>query len=129
MSDILTSLNPKQQEAVVATHGPVLVLAGAGSGKTKALTHRIAYMIREKNVHPWNILAVTFTNKAAQEMKNRVIKLLKKEDDADLPALGTFHATCVRMLRKNIHLLGYENSFTIYDTADQQILIKQLLKE
>ena len=129
MSDILTSLNPKQQEAVKATHGPVLVLAGAGSGKTRALTHRIAYMIQEKNVHPWNILAVTFTNKAAQEMKNRVIKLLKKEDDADLPTLGTFHATCVRMLRKNIHLLGYENAFTIYDTADQQILVKQILKQ
>lgn len=130
MSDILTSLNPKQQEAVKATHGPVLVLAGAGSGKTRALTHRIAYMIKEKNINPWNILAVTFTNKAAQEMKNRVLKLLHKtDDDANLPTLGTFHATCVRMLRKNIHLLGYENSFTIYDTADQQILVKQLLKE
>jgi len=128
VSDILTSLNPKQQEAVKATHGPVLVFAGAGSGKTRALTHRIAYMIQEKNVHPSNILAVTFTNKAAQEMKNRVIKLLKNEDEADLPTLGTFHATCVRMLRKNIHLLGYENSFTIYDTADQQILVKQILK-
>lgn len=129
MSKILESLNPKQQEAVKATHGPVLVIAGAGSGKTKALTHRIAYMIQEKNVHPMNILAVTFTNKAAQEMKNRVIKLLKKEDEADLPTLGTFHATCVRMLRKNIHLLGYENAFTIYDTADQQILVKQILKQ
>ncbi len=129
MSDILQNLNPKQQEAVKATHGPVLVLAGAGSGKTRALTHRIAYMIQEKNVHPWNILAVTFTNKAAQEMKKRVIKLLNKEDEADLPALGTFHATCVRMLRKNIHLLGYENAFTIYDTADQQILVKQILKD
>lgn len=129
MSHILSTLNEKQQEAVKATHGPVLVLAGAGSGKTKALTHRIAYMIEEKRVHPWNILAVTFTNKAAQEMKNRVIKLLKKEDDKDLPALGTFHATCVRMLRKHIHLLGYENSFTIYDTADQQILVKQILKD
>lgn len=129
MSEILNNLNPKQQEAVLATYGPVLVLAGAGSGKTKALTHRIAYMIQEKNVHPWNILAVTFTNKAAQEMKNRVIKLLKNEDEAQLPTLGTFHATCVRMLRKNIHLLGYENAFTIYDTADQQILVKQILKE
>ncbi len=128
MSDLFQNLNPKQQEAVVATHGPLLVLAGAGSGKTKALTHRIAYMIQEKNVNPWNILAVTFTNKAAQEMKGRVIKLLNKEDEADLPALGTFHATCARILRKNIHLLGYENSFTIYDTADQQILVKQILK-
>jgi DNA helicase-2/ATP-dependent DNA helicase PcrA len=107
----------------------VRVIAGAGSGKTKALTHRIAYMIQEKNVHPWNILAVTFTNKAAQEMKQRVVKLLQKEDEADLPALGTFHATCVRMLRKNIQLLGYENAFTIYDTADQQILVKQILKD
>ncbi len=129
MSKILEALNPKQQEAVKATHGPVLVIAGAGSGKTKALTHRIAYMIQEENVHPMNILAVTFTNKAAQEMKNRVIKLLKKEDEEDLPTLGTFHATCVRMLRKNIHLLGYENAFTIYDTADQQILVKQILKQ
>ena len=129
MSQILSSLNPKQQEAVKATHGPVLVLAGAGSGKTRALTHRIAYMIEEKNIHPWNILAVTFTNKAAQEMKGRVIKLLKKNEENDLPALGTFHATCARLLRKNIHLLGYENSFTIYDTADQQILVKQILKQ
>lgn len=129
MTSILDNLNPKQQEAVLATHGPVLVIAGAGSGKTKALTHRIAYMIQEKHVHPWNILAVTFTNKAAQEMKNRVVKLLQKDDDKDLPSLGTFHATCVRVLRKNIHLLGYENAFTIYDTADQQILVKQILKE
>jgi len=133
MTDLLHNLNPKQQEAVLATHGPVLVLAGAGSGKTKALTHRIAYMIQEKNIKPWNILAVTFTNKAAQEMKNRVIKLLKKDDEleseTDLPTMGTFHSICVRMLRKNIHLLGYENSFTIYDTADQQILVKQILKE
>ncbi len=128
MSDILLSLNPKQQEAVKATHGPVLVIAGAGSGKTRALTHRIAYLIQEKNVKPWNILAVTFTNKAAGEMKNRVIKLLKKEqNDTYLPMVSTFHSACVRILRKHIQLLGYENSFVIYDMADQQILVKQIL--
>ena len=130
MSNILSSLNPKQKEAVQATHGPVLVLAGAGSGKTRALTHRIAYLIQEKQISPWNILAVTFTNKAAEEMRNRVIKLLKTEkDNTYIPTVGTFHAACVRILRKNIHLLNYENTFVIYDTADQQILVKQILNE
>ncbi len=128
MSDILLSLNPKQQEAVKATHGPVLVIAGAGSGKTRALTHRIAYLIKEKNIKPWNILAVTFTNKAAGEMKTRVIKLLKQEaNDTYLPMVSTFHAACVRILRRHIELLGYENSFVIYDMADQQILVRQIL--
>lgn len=128
MSDILDSLNPKQQEAVKATHGPVLVVAGAGSGKTRALTHRIAYLISEKNIKPWNILAVTFTNKAAGEMKNRVLKLLKKDqNDTYLPMVSTFHAACVRILRRHIELLGYENSFVIYDMADQQILVRQIL--
>jgi len=114
----------------MCTHGPLLVVAGAGSGKTRALTHRIAYMIEEKGISPWNILAVTFTNKAANEMKQRITKLLGKDmHDADLPSVGTFHATCVRILRKNIHLLDYENSFTIYDTADQQILMKHVLQD
>ncbi|MCC7197158.1 DNA helicase PcrA [Candidatus Peregrinibacteria bacterium] len=130
MTEILQKLNDKQLEAVTCTHGPLLVVAGAGSGKTRALTHRIAYMIQEKGINPWNILAVTFTNKAANEMKQRIIKLLgKNEQDADLPSVGTFHATCVRILRKNIHLLDYENSFTIYDTADQQILMKHVLED
>jgi len=130
LSNILKNLNAKQQEAVKATHGPVLVIAGAGSGKTRALAHRIAYMIEEEGISPWNILAVTFTNKAADEMKQRVMKLLKKKKgDSDVPAMGTFHSTCVRILRKNIHLLGYENSFVIYDTADQQILVKKILND
>ncbi len=129
MTEILTSLNDKQREAVLHTHGPLLVIAGAGSGKTRALTHRIAYLIQEKGVSPWNILAVTFTNKAANEMKGRIMKLLGTEDDKDLPGVGTFHATCVRILRKNIHLLDYENSFTIYDTADQQILLRHVMED
>jgi DNA helicase-2/ATP-dependent DNA helicase PcrA len=123
-------LNDKQREAVTQVNGPLLVIAGAGSGKTRALTHRIAYMIEEKGVSPWNILAVTFTNKAANEMKGRVVRLLNKgEDDRDIPSVGTFHATCVRILRKYIHLLDYENGFTIYDTADQQILMKHILRD
>jgi DNA helicase-2/ATP-dependent DNA helicase PcrA len=130
MTEILKSLNDKQKEAVLHLKGPMLVVAGAGSGKTRALTNRIAYLIKEKHVSPWNILAVTFTNKAANEMKERIAKLLKKEmDDPNLPAIGTFHATCVRILRKHIHLLDYENQFNIYDTADQQILIKHVLED
>ncbi len=130
MSTLLQQLNDKQQEAVLHWNGPLLVIAGAGSGKTKALTHRIAYLIQEKKISPWSILAVTFTNKAAEEMKTRLSNLLQiQPEDTNLPAVGTFHATCVRMLRKNIHLLGYENSFVIYDTADQQILLKHLLAD
>ncbi len=131
MEDILASLNDKQRSAVLHEKGPLLVIAGAGSGKTRALTHRIAWLIREKGVSPWNILAVTFTNKAANEMKERVVKLLngKSMDDPNLPSIGTFHATCVRILRKHIHLLNYENGFNIYDTADQQILMKHVLNE
>jgi DNA helicase-2/ATP-dependent DNA helicase PcrA len=150
MSKILENLNDKQVEAVTHFTGPLLVIAGAGSGKTRALTHRIAYLIREKGVNPWNILAVTFTNKAANEMKQRIIKLLSKEDEiallssfgdlisaaefeknfsSSIPTVGTFHAICVRILRKNIHLLDFENSFAIYDTADQQILIKRVMQD
>jgi len=130
MSDILKSLNDKQKEAVLSVKGPLLVIAGAGSGKTRALTNRIAYLIKEKGVSPWNILAVTFTNKAANEMKERIVKLLNKEiDDPNLPAIGTFHSTCVRILRKHIHLLDYESHFNIYDTADQQILMKHVLAD
>lgn len=144
MSDILSTLNDKQKEAVLCTEGPLLVIAGAGSGKTKALTHRIAHLIREKGVNPWNILAVTFTNKAANEMKERIMALLGHgrggantgnfgsdygRQSPDIPTVGTFHATCVRILRKHIHLLDYDNSFVIYDTADQQILMKHVLRD
>lgn len=129
MNDLLNNLNDKQKDAVLCVKGPLLVIAGAGSGKTKALTHRIAYLMREKQVSPWNILAVTFTNKAVNEMKERIIHLLGTDDESDLPSIGTFHATCVRILRRKIHLLNYENSFTIYDTADQQILMKNIMRD
>ena len=126
MSDILSTLNPAQREAVMATEGPVLILAGAGSGKTRALTSRVAYLIREKHVAPWNILAITFTNKAAAEMRERVNKLA--EEDAAAVWVGTFHATCVRILRRFADRLGYTNSFTIYDTDDQKTLMKRVIK-
>lgn len=130
MSQLLSNLNDKQREAVTYTNGPLLVVAGAGSGKTRALTHRIAYLIKEHKVSPWNILAVTFTNKAANEMKKRIVKLLGKQmEDTDIPTIGTFHAVCVRILRKHINELDYENSFVIYDTADQQILMKHLMRD
>lgn len=130
MSHILDKLNDKQIEAVTHFTGPMLVIAGAGSGKTSALTHRIAWLIEEKKVSPWNILAVTFTNKAANEMKERVLKLVigdKITDENSIPTIGTFHSVCVRILRKNIHNLDFENSFAIYDTADQQILMKRIM--
>jgi DNA helicase-2/ATP-dependent DNA helicase PcrA len=130
MSEITDSLNEKQKEAVLHFNGPLLVIAGAGSGKTRALTHRIAWLIKEKNINPWNILAVTFTNKAANEMRERIAKLLNKETDAqDLPSIGTFHSTCVRILRKHLHLLKYDNSFTIYDTSDQEVLVKHIFED
>lgn len=129
MSDLLTGLNPQQQKAVTTTDGPVLVLAGAGSGKTKTLVHRIAYLIKERGVKPENILAVTFTNKAAGEVKERVGKLLSiaKGPVAMQPTIGTFHSICVRMLRQYAPLLGYKNSFNIYDDEDTKNLIKQIL--
>ncbi|MBQ5951976.1 MAG: UvrD-helicase domain-containing protein [Lachnospiraceae bacterium] len=122
----LHGLNDKQQEVVRTTEGPVLVLAGAGSGKTRALTHRIAYLIEEKGVRPWNILAITFTNKAAGEMRERVIDLLPS--GGDQVWVATFHATCVRILRRYGELLGYERSFSIYDTDDQKTLMRQVMK-
>lgn len=128
MSSILELLNEKQRDAVLATDGPVLIIAGAGSGKTKALTHRIAYLIQEKNVMPWDILAVTFTNKAAAEMKHRIVKLFA-EETKEMPTVGTFHSVCAQLLRRHIHLLGYENSFVIYDTNDQVVLMKQIMKD
>lgn len=127
MSILLEGLNEKQQQAVLATEGPVLIIAGAGSGKTRALTQRVAYLIQEKGVSPWNILAVTFTNKAANEMKHRIINLLG--DEIELPTVGTFHSICSQILRRYIHLLGYENQFVIYDTNDQVVLMKQIMKD
>lgn len=127
MQELLEGLNNKQYEAVTNTEGPCLVIAGAGSGKTKVLTHKIAYLIEEKNVKPWSILAITFTNKAAKEMRDRVEKLIG--DATNDMWLGTFHAICVRILRKYIDRIGFESSFIIFDTADQQALVKQCIKE
>jgi len=126
---ILKNLNDKQKEAVEHELGPLIIIAGAGSGKTRALTHRVAYLIKKHGIAPYNILAVTFTNKAANEMKERIKALLKGSGQTSEPTVGTFHSTCVRILRRNLHLLGYENSFTIYDVADQQILMKRLMEE
>ncbi len=120
------TLNPKQQEAVFCTEGPLLILAGAGSGKTRVITHRIAYLIQEKGVDPWNILAITFTNKAANEMRERVDKLV--ETGAGSVWVSTFHSACVRILRRYINALGYDNDFTIYDTDDSKTLMRQILK-
>jgi len=126
---MLKDLNNKQVQAVKATEGPVLIIAGAGSGKTRALTHRVAYVIKEKGISPWNILAVTFTNKAANEMKQRIISLLETDWNQDMPTVGTFHAICVQILRKHIHLLNYENQFIIYDTNDQIVLMKEIMRD
>ncbi len=129
--DILKSLNPPQVEAVKTTEGPLLILAGAGSGKTRVITVRIAYLITEKQVPPHNILAVTFTNKAAGEMRARVEDLLKGERLNSAPLISTFHSLCVRILRQDIDKLdeGYKKSFTIYDTDDSLKVIKVCLKE
>ena len=126
MQDILKGLNDRQYEAVVNTEGPCLVIAGAGSGKTKVLTHKIAYLIGEKQVKPWNILAITFTNKAANEMKERIGNLV-----GDVAAdiwMGTFHSICVRILRRFIDRIGFDSSFIIFDTSDQRTLVKACIK-
>lgn len=120
-------LNPMQKKAVLTTEGPVLVLAGAGSGKTRVLTHRIAYLVEEKGISPYNILAITFTNKAAKEMKERIENLLG-DYHRDL-WVSTFHSSCVRILRMEIDKLGYEKNFVIYDTTDQQVVIKECLRK
>lgn len=141
---LLAGLNPAQRDAAMATDGPVLLLAGAGSGKTRALTHRIAYLIGGKEVPPAHILAVTFTNKAANEMKKRTLELMVGKERAsallehvrgvslnrtDMPVVGTFHAVCVQILRKYIHLMGFENRFAIYDDTDSQVLMKMIMQE
>lgn len=126
MKNVLEGLNDKQYEAVVNTEGPCLVIAGAGSGKTKVLTHKIAYLIGEKEVLPWNILAITFTNKAANEMKERIANLVG--DVAKDIWMGTFHSICVRILRRFIDRIGFDSSFIIFDTSDQRTLIKTCIK-
>ena len=124
---IYDKLNEPQREAVYHTDGPLLILAGAGSGKTRVLTHRIAYLIEERNVNPWNILAITFTNKAAGEMRERVDSLVGFGSESIW--VSTFHAMCVRILRRFIDRLGYDNRFTIYDTDDQKTLMKEVCKK
>jgi DNA helicase-2/ATP-dependent DNA helicase PcrA len=127
--DFLADLNPAQQEAVTTISGPVLALAGPGSGKTRALTQRIAYLIRAGGVAPWNILAVTFTNKAAREMKSRLEQMLSPNQVASL-SVGTFHALCARWLRQDIVALGhYDRNFVIYDTDDQQAVVKRAIRD
>lgn len=121
------TLNPMQQEAVFHTEGPLLVLAGAGSGKTRVLTHRIAYLIEEKQVKPWNIMAITFTNKAAAEMRERVDQIVGFGSESIW--VSTFHSSCVRILRRHIEYLGYSTNFTIYDGDDQKTLMKQVFKK
>ncbi|MEW9051625.1 MAG: DNA helicase PcrA [Neobacillus sp.] len=124
---LLNGLNPEQQNAVKATDGPLLLMAGAGSGKTRVLTHRIAYLIVEKRVNPYNILAITFTNKAAREMRERISKMMGGV--ADEIWISTFHSMCVRILRRDIDRMGYNRNFTILDTGDQQSVVKGILKE
>ncbi len=123
---IYDTLNEQQREAVLHTEGPLLILAGAGSGKTRVLTHRIAYLIEEMGVNPWNILAITFTNKAAGEMRERVDNLVGIGSDSIW--VSTFHSACVRILRRYIGLLGYDTNFTIYDSDDQKTLMRDVCR-
>ncbi|MDV7741827.1 DNA helicase PcrA [Enterococcus gallinarum] len=126
-NELLANMNPRQKEAVMHTEGSLLLMAGAGSGKTRVLTHRIAYLIEEKNVNPWNILAITFTNKAAREMKERVNQLLGSGGEDVW--VSTFHSMCVRILRRDVDQIGYSRNFTIIDTSEQNTLMKRVLKE
>lgn len=125
--ELLSGLNREQREAVLHTEGPLLILAGAGSGKTRVLTHRVAYLIKEKQVNPWNIMAITFTNKAAQEMRDRVDKIVGLGSESVW--VSTFHSSCVRILRRFIDRIGYENNFSIYDSDDQKTLMKEICKK
>ena len=126
MNPLLQGMNARQAEAVEATEGPLLIMAGAGSGKTRVLTHRIAYLIEEKEVNPWNILAITFTNKAAREMRERAINLNPRAQDS---LIATFHSMCVRILRRDADHIGYNRNFTIVDPGEQRTLMKRILKE
>ena len=123
---IYDTLNEQQKEAVFHTEGPLLILAGAGSGKTRVLTHRIAYLIEERGVNPWNILAITFTNKAAGEMRERVDRLVGF--GAESIWVSTFHSTCVRILRRYIDRIGFDTNFTIYDSDDQKSLMRDVCR-
>ncbi|MGM0396912.1 MAG: DNA helicase PcrA [Bacillota bacterium] len=125
--DYIKGLNDRQKEAVLHTEGPLLIMAGAGSGKTRVVTHKIAHMIDQKGVSPYEILAITFTNKAANEMKSRVAKLIAV--DVDKMWMGTFHSICVRMLRRDIEKIGFDRNFSIYDRDDQKTLVKECMKE
>src|SRR5579864_988152 len=120
----LSGLNEEQKKAVVATEGPVIILAGAGSGKTRVLTYRILYLLAEKHIDPSNILAITFTNKAATEMKERMRKFLP---DKPLPWIATFHAMCAKILRRESHHLGFSHNFVIYDSQDQLDAVKEAM--
>ena len=124
--NITDTLNPEQRRAVLHDRGPLLILAGAGSGKTRVLTHRIAYLIEERQVSPFQILALTFTNKAAREMRERVDKLVGY--GARNIWVSTFHSTCVRILHRYIEMLGYSRNFTIYDSDDQKTLIHEVYR-
>lgn len=126
MNPLLQGMNDRQAEAVQATEGPLLIMAGAGSGKTRVLTHRIAYLIEEKLVNPWNILAITFTNKAAREMRERAVNLNPRAQDT---LIATFHSMCVRILRRDADHIGYNRNFTIVDPGEQRTLMKRILKE
>src|SRR6202049_5110468 len=125
--DLAKLLNPQQLEAVEAAEGPVLILAGAGSGKTRVITYRVAHLIENLNVRPEQILAVTFTNKAGDQMKFRLRNLLRGPRLGE-PLISTFHSFCVRLLRREIQALGYTRDFTIYDTADQIQVVKAAMK-
>ncbi|MDH6363186.1 DNA helicase-2/ATP-dependent DNA helicase PcrA [Enterococcus sp. PF1-24] len=125
--ELLQGMNPRQKDAVLHTEGPLLLMAGAGSGKTRVLTHRIAFLIEEKEINPWNILAITFTNKAAKEMKERVNRILSHGGEDVW--VSTFHSMCVRILRRDVDHIGYNRNFTIVDPSEQQTLMKRILKE
>ena len=124
---LLDTLNEQQKQAVMTTEGPLLILAGAGSGKTRVLTHRTAYLIDELGVNPYNIMAITFTNKAAGEMRERIDKMVGYGSESIW--VSTFHSTCVRILRRYIDRLGYSTNFTIYDTDDSKNFIKEVCKK